>query len=262
MDEEGISGLKGGRMQIDKRIYVVGSGWAGYNLTNHYDCDVYLVDCGGKLAMIDAGAGISTEKIEEIIHFHGFSLKDVEAIFITHTHGDHVGGAKALGQLTSAKILAHPDSAEYLRKGAQDKMSVDIAVAKGMYPEGFFVEACDVLPMEDGETIQIGEVSFTAIYTPGHCNGHHSYLAVTPEKRYLFSGDSIFLGGRISLQNIWDCSIEEYAKTAKRLDELEFDALLPSHFGIDLSEGKLHTRRAAEIFAQLGVPGQAPEGRS
>lgn len=261
MDEGGISGLKGGSMQIDKRIYVVGSGWAGYNLTEHYDCDVYLIDCGGKLALMDAGAGLSLEKMREIIRFHGFSFQDIEAIFITHTHGDHVGGARALQELTGARILAHPDSAEYLRRGAQDKMSVDIAVARGMYPAGFQVEACEAFPIEDGETVSMGEVSFTAVDTPGHCSGHHSYLVETPEKRYLFSGDSIFLGGRISLQNIWDCSLAEYGETARRLDALDFDALLPSHFGIDLLEGKSHVHRAAEIFAQLGVPGQASESR-
>lgn len=56
--------------------------------------------------------------------------------------------------------------------------------------------------------------------------------------------------------------MEAYAGTARRLNEQEFDALMPSHFGIDLSEGKIHTRRAEEIFNQLGVPGQASDGRS
>ena len=244
-------------MQIDARIYVVGSGRAGYGLTDRYDCDIYLIDCGKKLAMIDAGAGLDTKRVEELIHFHGFSMKDIQTIFITHAHGDHVGGARALKERTAADILAHPDSVAYLESGAQDKMSVDIAAARGMYPAGFTVGACEASPIKDGENVQIKDVSFTAIHTPGHCSGHNSYLVATPEKRYLFSGDSIFLGGRISLQNIWDCSRAEYARTARRLDELEFDALLPSHFGIDLSEGKRHIRRAVEIFDRLGVPDQA-----
>ncbi|MCI8659133.1 MAG: MBL fold metallo-hydrolase [Lachnospiraceae bacterium] len=249
-------------MQIDKRIYVVGSGWAGYNLTDHYDCDIYLVDCGEKLVMIDAGAGIATEQVEKLICFHGFSMKDIDFILLTHTHGDHVGGAKKLKSLTGAELLAHPDSTRYLKNKAQDKMSIDIAVKQGLYPPGFQVEPCEAYPFKDGETIQVGEVSFTAIDTPGHCSGHNSYLVATPEKKYLFTGDSIFLGGKISLQNIWDCNVEAYARTARRLNEQEFDALLPSHFGIDLSEGKLHTRKAVEIFDKLGVPGQASDGRS
>ena len=248
-------------MQIDERIYAVGSGWAGCNLTNHYDCDIYLVDCGEKLAMIDAGAGIAVEQVEKLIHFHGFSMRDIEFILLTHTHGDHAGGAKKLQSLTGAELLAHPDSAGYLKSGDQKKMSVDIAVERGLYPPGFTVEPCEARPFKDGETIQVGQVSFTAIDTPGHCSGHNSYLAATPKKRYLFSGDSVFLGGKISLQNLWDCSLEAYAGTARRLNEQEFDALMPSHFGIDLSEGKIHTRRAEEIFNQLGVPGQASDGR-
>lgn len=118
-------------MQIDERIYAVGSGWAGCNLTNHYDCDIYLVDCGEKLVMIDAGAGIAVEQVEKLIHFHGFSMRDIEFILLTHTHGDHAGGAKKLQSLTGAELLAHPDSAGYLKSGDQKKMSVDIAVERG-----------------------------------------------------------------------------------------------------------------------------------
>ena len=177
-------------MQIDERIYAVGSGWAGCNLTNHYDCDIYLVDCGEKLVMIDAGAGIAVEQVEKLIHFHGFSMRDIEFILLTHTHGDHAGGAKKLQSLTGAELLAHPDSAGYLKSGDQKKMSVDIAVERGLYPPGFKVEPCEARPFKDGETIQVGQVSFTAIDTPGHCSGHNSYLAATPKKRYLFSSCS------------------------------------------------------------------------
>ena len=50
-------------MRITKRIYLVGSGQNGFNLTDDYDCHVYLLDCGGEYALIDAGGGRSTAAI-------------------------------------------------------------------------------------------------------------------------------------------------------------------------------------------------------
>lgn len=248
-------------MQLDRRIYVVGSGWAGYQLTEHYDCDVYLIDCGGDLVLIDTGAGIAPELILEQIRFHGFSEKDISTILLTHGHGDHVGGTAFFKKATGAKVLAHPDCARYLTEGDQEKMSVAPAAQKGLYPEGFRVEPCDTQSFCDGETLAKGSVVFTAVGTPGHCSGHNAYLCRTPEKTYLFAGDSIFLGGTISLQNIWDCCIADYAKTAEKLNRLDFEALLPSHFGIDLKCGKKHIQKAAEIFARLDIPGQANKSR-
>lgn len=249
-------------MQIDHRIYVVGSGWAGYRLTEHFDCDVYLIDCGGEQVLIDAGAGIAPEKILEQIRFHGFSENNIRYLLITHGHGDHVGGAAELSRVTGARVLAHPECAGYLRDGDQNKMSVALAAERGLYPEGFRVEPCAAEDFRDGKVLKVGDVTFTAIDTPGHCSGHNAYLLETPEKRYLFSGDSIFLGGNISLQNIWDCNIQAYAKTAERLERVEFEALLPSHFGIDLSRGKKHIQKAAETFRHLDIPGQASKMRS
>ena len=244
-------------MQIDKRIYVIGSGRAGYNLTDSYDCDVYLVDCGEALVMIDTGAGIAPEKIQEQISFHHFSPSDVKYILITHSHGDHIGGAAYFRRLTGATVLAHPLSADYLKNGDTEKMSVELAKKAGLYPLDFVVQTCLTESFSDGEILKVGDVVFTAVDTPGHCSGHSSYLVVAPEKRYLFSGDSIFLDGRTSLQSIWDCCLTDYAKTACKLNQLEFDALLPAHFGIDLSEGKRHIQKAAEIFGRLGIPEQA-----
>jgi glyoxylase-like metal-dependent hydrolase (beta-lactamase superfamily II) len=245
-------------MQLDAKVYLVGSGWAGSNFTNHYDCDVYLVDCGGALVLIDAGAGIETERIVDCIRFHGFSLENIKYILLTHGHGDHAGGAYELAEASGAKVLAHPDCARYVSKGDMRAVELDAAIAAGGYPAHFKYRPCRTDPIGDGESLTVGGVTFEAYDTPGHCSGHNVYLARTPDRSYLFAGDSIFLGGRISLQNIWDCDLLAYAATAEKLSKLSFDALLPSHFGVDFNEGKSHVMKACEIFRSLGVPKQAP----
>ena len=70
----------------------------------------------------------------------------------------------------------------------------------------------------------------------------------------LVQGDVVFFGGTIFLQNVPDCSLQDYAATVQRLSLLDFDAHLPGHLGISLSNGKRHITAAAETFAKLGVP--------
>lgn len=42
-----------------------------------------------------------------------------------------------------------------------------------------------------------------------HADGHTCYLLDAPEGRALFSGDCVFTGGRISLQNLHDARVPE-----------------------------------------------------
>ena len=61
----------------------------------------------------------------------------------------------------------------------------------------------------------------------------------------------------IVAQNIWDCSIQEYSASTQKMEEIEFDALLPGHFTISLDNGKRHIDRAAAAFRKLMIPRNA-----
>lgn len=69
----------------------------------------------------------------------------VEAVLLTHHHGDHVGGATALAARSGAPIAAHAATAR--------RLAGRIAVTR---------------ELGDGDTI--GEV--TCVFTPGHADGH------------------------------------------------------------------------------------------
>lgn len=249
-------------MRLTDRIYLVASGRAGSNFTNAYDCDVYLVDCGDGMILIDAGAGLDTEMILAAIRKDGFSPEHIRYLLLTHGHADHAGGAFALRAATGATVLAHPDCAAYVSEGDLRAIALEDAVKAGVYPADYRFSPCPVKPMQDSQTLSCGAVTITAFETPGHCSGHHVYRMESPTEAALFAGDCIFLGGKISLQPIWDCDLMAYAASARKLAAMRFDALLPSHFGIDLREGARHAKAAAAIFDRLDVPGQASGGRS
>jgi hypothetical protein len=64
----------------------------------------------------------------------------------------------------------------------------------------------------------------------------------------------VFWGGRILLQNIHDCKINDYAESIFKIEKTDFDALLPGHLQISLSDGKSHVQKAGDAFRKLGVP--------
>jgi len=64
-------------MKLTERVYLVGSGSAGFSLTHESDCHIYLIDGGSEFALIDAGAGLGKALILDTIRTHGFALEDI-----------------------------------------------------------------------------------------------------------------------------------------------------------------------------------------
>lgn len=78
-------------MKLMDSVYMVGSGTAGFSMTNAFDSTVYLVDGKDELALIDAGVGVQPERIIKQIERDGFDPAQIGKILLTHGHGDHAG---------------------------------------------------------------------------------------------------------------------------------------------------------------------------
>ena len=255
-------------MKIADRIHLVGSGISsgmgfdptdmGFDLTDAYDCHVFLLDGGDELAIIDTGAGRGAERILENVKAAGFDPASVRQIVLTHAHVDHAGGAaKMRGLLGSPAVLASAVCADWIRTGDEQKVSLDAAKKAGFYPVEYVLEPCPVdAELADGDTIRVGDLALTVLDTPGHSDGHVSLLLERDGKQTLFSADAVFYGGHILLQNIWDCRLDAVIRTLRRLRELEVTALIPSHLGYSVSNGQRHIERANEALDRLLVPNQ------
>ena len=92
-------------MKITDHIYLVGSGsrW-GFGITQEIDCNVYLIDTGEGCIMIDSGTGLEPERMDRVIESHGYTLKDIKALILTHYHGDHACGASRIQKLSGCEI--------------------------------------------------------------------------------------------------------------------------------------------------------------
>ncbi len=244
-------------MRILDNVHIIGGDANGTQLSHEVDANVYLVDCGGGYVLIDCGGGLETERIAGNLSAAGYAPDGCRRILLTHAHADHAAGAAWLREFTGAPVYALPEAARALRDGDRAAISLDIAIAAGVYPEGFAFPPCPAENLADGESFRLGACTFTAVATPGHCSGHAAFLVETGGRRVLFAGDAVFPGGKIAIQPIRDCSPYDYARSLAKLAAFRIDALIPSHHGWNLTAGYEDIEAAAAVFDRLGVPENA-----
>ncbi len=268
-------------MQLTDTVHLVGSGDNGFSLTHPLDCHVYLLDGGSELALVDTGVGRDVPAIIAEIEAAGFNPGNIAKIFVTHLHLDHAGGAAELQKLCGAEIVASQEVAGWLESGDEEAASLVAARQTGMYPvENFLRPVQSATAAGDGDVISVGALNVTVVKADGHSQGHLAFLVEDcaggddcasresvanhevgvkddhAAQRALFSGDALFPGGRILLQNIWDCSLAESIATVERFAELEFAQFFPGHVSVSLQDGKRHVDAAMAHIRQLLPPPQ------
>jgi len=243
-------------MRITEDVYLVGGGPSkAFGLSADPDCHIYLIDGGSELALIDCGMGTSLDQIVTNIEREGLDIARLRRLILTHYHMDHAGGAARFREHYDLQVWAPREAAAALRTGDERAVALDVAKAAGFYAADYVFEPVAIdRELSEGDRVEIGDLSLEVFDTPGHCHGHASYLLWGRGRRYLFAADAVFAGGRVVLQNIHDCSIQQSAASILKLAKLEFDSLLPGHGAIAVNEGQSHVRRAAEAVNQLFVP--------
>jgi glyoxylase-like metal-dependent hydrolase (beta-lactamase superfamily II) len=245
-------------VKLTPDVALVGSGSFGFDLSSPFDAHLYLIDGGDELALVDAGCGGSigdTGHILRTIAGDGYDTGRIGRLLLTHHHFDHVGGAAEMHEALGVPVHGSPHAARMLETADQAANSVRAVKEVGYVPEDYQVRPCPVTgDLVEGTQIRIGRLTVTVFETPGHCDGHVSFLVEGGDRVCLIQGDLVFFGGTILLQNIPDCSIQLYGESVRKLAEVQFDAFLPGHGPISLCNGKRHIDHAAAQFAKLGVP--------
>jgi hydroxyacylglutathione hydrolase len=115
---------------------------------------------------------------------------EISQIIITHAHIDHVGAVTPLVDEYACPVLMHREAEPMLRQ--LPSQALMMGVRFGKVPN---VDGC----IEDEQVVRVGDLSFTALYTPGHAPGHLAFYSVA--EGVVISGDALFAGsvGRVDL---------------------------------------------------------------
>ena len=131
---------------------------------------VILIDSGDGLILLDGALPQSVPLVVENLETLGFAPGDIRLIALSHAHYDHAGGIAALQRLSGARVATSRHAASTLARG--DLLEDDPQYGSDVtaFPA---VDGADIV--EDGGGIRIGDVTLTAVYTPGHTPGGVSW---------------------------------------------------------------------------------------
>lgn len=246
-------------MRLVDNIHMVGGGvWGGMGLSPGPDCNVYLVDCGAQLALIDCGSGAagSVDAILANIAADGFSADRIGTILLTHKHGDHVGGAAQLAACTGAVLYGSAETAAVLATGDESASAIAAAKQAGLYAKDFVLSPVgNVQTLSEGAQLRVGDVEIEVIDTPGHCSGHVSFVVRNDRRVDLMAGDAIFWRGRVVMQTLPDCDVMASGRSIEKLAAIDgLQGLYSGHGACTIAGAPRHIAAALEHVRALRVP--------
>lgn len=146
-------------VQVFGNTYLVGFG--GLN--------VAVIRTNAGLILVDGAVPQAVLDIEANLRKLGLSIRDVKLILSTEPHWDHAGGLAALTRDSGATVLASAHAATVLRNGGHDASDPQATIVER------FPAVAKVRAVRDGEHIRLGNVTVTALASPGHTSGSMSW---------------------------------------------------------------------------------------
>jgi hydroxyacylglutathione hydrolase len=147
------------------------------------NCYLVVDEESGKCVLVDPGA--EGDRLISAVRASGAEL---EAIWLTHAHLDHVGGIADVKRVWDVPVYLHPADEPLYRNAPRQ------AAAYGLWledPPPFDRE------LSEGDTVRVGSVAFDVLHVPGHAPGHVLFRG----PGIALVGDLIFAGsiGRTDL---------------------------------------------------------------
>jgi len=159
--------------------------------------NAYLINTGSKLILIDAGAGSlfgpTLGKLLANLKASGYDASQVDEIYLTHLHPDHVGGLAANGVATFPNATIRADQRESDYWLSQANLEHAPAGLKGLFQGATasltpYVAAHKYQPFSGNTELSSG---IKSIASYGHTAGHTSYMVESQGQKLVVIGDLI-----------------------------------------------------------------------
>ncbi|MBI3924701.1 MAG: MBL fold metallo-hydrolase [Armatimonadetes bacterium] len=195
----------------------------------------YLVRGPGGWALVEAGPASTWQELSAALGRFGLQARDIPDVLVSHIHLDHAGAAGWLAR-EGARIYVHEKGAPHLIDPSRL-----IASASRIYGDRMQklwgtilpVPEEQVVPLCNGQNIEVGGLVFEALDTPGHADHHMAFLL----SNVAFTGD---VGG-VRLPGTGYLSVpapppefraEKWLESVARLKKLGLKKIYPTHFGV------------------------------
>ena len=243
------------------------------NALKNLNC--YVLKSGGESVVIDTGFNRPDcmQALEEGLAELGISM-DHTNLLITHLHTDHCGLAPGFAAGDSRIFMSKAEH-ELVRKWRHRRYrrEMDVIFRLEGFPEEGLIEAAkrnpmivyaadtdyDVVPLRDGDKIEIGDMTFTALAMSGHTPEHMCYYL--EKEKIMFLGDHILFDITPNI-TIWPGvkhSLSTYLTNLHRILTYDIETAYPAHRGLmgrslqqrveEITEH--HSRRLNEILDVL-----------
>lgn len=103
---------------------------------------------------------------------------EIKSIVLTHAHIDHIGALKEVKEATFAEVAIHSDEAQALQEKSVSTL-LGLSYPTPPPPDRL---------LRDGDSMDIGDLHFQVLHTPGHSPGCICLLG----QGVMFSGDTLF----------------------------------------------------------------------
>jgi glyoxylase-like metal-dependent hydrolase (beta-lactamase superfamily II) len=223
-------------------------------------CNFYLVQDGGKLVLVDAGAPRDWDLLVRTLASMGRGLGDLDAVLLTHAHSDHTGFAERARGTAEVPVWIHQADAavaEGAKPGKNDGKATSYLLRVEFYRTLVSLArrgATRLIPIAEVSTFADGELLEVpgrprVVHAPGHTPGAAALLL--EGRRVLLSGDVLVtrnpLTGRVGPQIMPSGLNRDTPQALRSLDVLSAvpaDVLLPGH-GEPWAEGAAEAARLA-----------------
>lgn len=202
----------------------------------HPGDSAFLVDDGKTAILYDSGFAFTGYRVAENIKAY-LGDRALDYIFLTHSHYDHaLGSVYARRYWPNVQVVAGEYAAKIFAKASARAVMRDLdrkfAVQCGVEQYEDLIDELRVdIPVADGETVQAGDLAFTAVALPGHTKCSVGYYCA--QHRLLLSSETIGVydgaGGVVPSYLVgYQMALDSIA----RVETLAIDYILVPHYGL------------------------------